>query len=320
MICRWFKYALVLFLGGLLVLPATAEPTITIGSWNLDWLDLTSDSRGPKRTTADYQQLAKLFTQSQMDVLGFQEVASAKAIAQVVGPQYTIELSQRAAKAWRGQWPQYTGFAIRRGIHYQRHPDLNLDVTHSGQLRDAVDITLLDANHQSYLRLLVVHLKSRCFSGSQKQAKHLSDCSRLYQQSKRLRDWVSQRHQEKVPFMILGDFNRRLTEDDDWFFPSLERGENSGSTPLILATRGHKNHCWVAYRHHSSVYLKNYAEFIDHIVYGSRAAKAVVPSSFQQISPTKLQARRYRLSDHCPLTIEYRGLNKEPREKAVVAR
>ncbi|MFM2481646.1 endonuclease/exonuclease/phosphatase family protein [Celerinatantimonas sp. YJH-8] len=286
----------------------SAKPDMTIGSWNLDWLDQRNSSKGPVRDADDYEQLSRLFAKTNIDVLGFQEVASQADIRQVVGTNYQIELSHRAESGDPRQWPQYTGFAIRRGIAYQRHLDLVLDVTHGHQLRNGIDITLLDGR-KPYLRLLVVHLKSRCFSQKKRPTHQKSNgsCYTLYLQSLRLQKWVADREREGIPFMIVGDFNRRMAQDpNDWLLRTLSSGDSGKAIPLILATRLHQSHCLVGYRDKNQVYVKRYTAYIDHLIYDQDAQQHVRPHSFQELSPTAEMVRQIQLSDHCPIFLQYR--------------
>ena len=109
--------------------------------------------------------MANIISEISPDIFAFQEVASRQSVGKVVPlDKYQIELSGRKDKNNDNIWPQFVGFAIRKGISYQRHPDLHqLDVWDNQYLRYGVDISLYQEGEPA-LRLLAVHLKSGCFS------------------------------------------------------------------------------------------------------------------------------------------------------------
>ncbi|CAG9001475.1 MAG: hypothetical protein CENE_03495 [Candidatus Celerinatantimonas neptuna] len=268
---------------------------LTIGSWNLDWLD-GSSAYGPKRHKDDYLQMADMFRRAHMDVMAFSEVGSKRVLRRVVGNHYLIEISHRASQRGRGYYPQFTGFAIRAGIVYQRNSDLKLNVDHDDQLRNAVDITLYKRHHP-YLRLLSVHLKSRCFYQSDNFSR---SCHLLKLQAIRLNQWIRHRKKEKLPFMILGDFNRRMANGKHHWFLKILRSDYHHSTSLYLSTQGLHSHCW---SRTSWGAMKQFRQYIDHILYNQRVKRYVQSGSFRQITVPVSIAEKYHLSDHCPILI-----------------
>ena len=92
--------------------------------------------------------------------------------------------------------------------------------------------------------------------------------------------------------MVLGDFNRRLTMENDRVWRELADGEPG---TIELATAQEKPRCWDGY----------YKEFIDPILVGPKTAHW--RSSFQEIVLSEAMTTEgrtvweERLSDHCPL-------------------
>ena len=204
--------------------------------------------------------------------------------------RYRIELSRRPdgrsgscharSEAWLTE--QRTGFAIRKRVRYQRHPDLKA-LRVGG--RHGVDITVYDGD--APLRLLSVHLKAGCFS-SRRHTRRDRDCRVLEDQFAAVEGWIDARSRATEAAAVLGDFNRRLSRQDP-LWRDLADGEPAR---LYLLTQGQRQAC------RGSYYGQPY---IDHIVINHHAA---------HWRRTPLRALAYdeegkaAPSDHCPLSLE----------------
>ena len=116
-------------------------------------------------------------------------------------------------------------------------------------MRHGVDIEIM-VNGQS-IRLLSVHLKSSCFEKlltSEEQS-----CRRLASQVPILEKWIDERASNGMPFVVMGDFNRRFNKKNDDFWPEIDDGEPAG-LGLIRATEGFSSECWGG----------KYPDYIDH--------------------------------------------------------
>lgn len=262
------------------VLPRWRPSTLTIASWNLDWLNHRTQ-RGPvRRGPGDYERLQRYAQRLHADVIAVQEVDGEEALQQVFPPgEYAYHLSTQ-----RGV--QLVGFAYRKSLTVERHPDLvALDV---GGVRDGVDLTV-HANGQA-LRLLAVHLKSGCFAAPLSSPK--AACVKLRAQLPVLERWIDDRARAGEPFLVLGDFNRRLNAQDP-FYAELDDGDPPNAD-LSLLSDGHASQCWGG----------KYPELIDHMLLSRDAAPWLKPSSFRQLVYDAADAPfRSKLSDHCPIEV-----------------
>ncbi|PSU35512.1 endonuclease/exonuclease/phosphatase family protein [Photobacterium lutimaris] len=279
--------------------------SLTLTTWNLNWLtDEEPKKKGqprvPARTHNDYQALSDIINEISPDILAFQEVADRQSISKVIPlSKYQIEFSNRKDTNNDEIWPQFVGFAIRKELKYQRHPDLQqLDVWNNQYLRYGVDISLFQQGKPS-LRLLAVHLKSGCYSNRHRN----KNCTVLKKQFEVLKNWIAKRQEQQQSFIILGDFNRRLANKGDNFWNKLTAGL---SPDPILATKGKTSQC------RSQVYnkrkrtweVRQYPGFIDHFILDSRIHKNdITEVNFSEYLYTEQQLKQYQLSDHCPLSI-----------------
>jgi endonuclease/exonuclease/phosphatase family metal-dependent hydrolase len=254
---------------------------LKLATWNLEWLttrerNLPQDVR-PKQAE-DIELLQRYAADLNADVIGIQEVDGA-AIAARVFPtdQYSIHMSHDHVV-------QRVGIVVRRGIHYDVHPDVT-DLDLRGDLRSGVDITL---QLQPPLRVLAVHLKTGCFDARLSGRKNRS-CAELREQLPSLVDWIRARHAEGIAFAILGDFNRHM-DGRDQFWRTL-----SEAAPLTRTTEGRSSPCWGG------------EAFIDHVVLGDAARDWVEPNSLRVLTYRETGAEwKQRLSDHCPVSVRLR--------------
>ncbi|MFT8421483.1 MAG: endonuclease/exonuclease/phosphatase family protein [Gluconacetobacter sp.] len=263
-----------------------AARTIKISTWNLDWL--TARPQGDPalppdlhhRSDAGLRQLALYATRLNADIIGFQEVDSPALAARLFPPnRYRIVMSDDHVV-------QRVGLAVAAGLTVTRHPDLSAldvyppDAPH--HLRTGLDVTIDDGT--ASLRILIVHLKAGCRNAA--LADRRPACRTLARQLTVLDDWIAQRQDEGVAFLVMGDFNRNLTPSDP-FFQQLET-----DGPLTLTTAGRASPCW------GGTY------FIDHILLGNQARAWLHPDSLRVLTyDARDPAQAPDLSDHCPVSV-----------------
>ncbi len=265
----------------LLPLPGRSAE-LKIATWNLDWLTTRAagDYLPPDvvpRSDEDFARLAAYAQQLNADVVAIEEVDGTGAAAKVFPhDRYSVHMT-------RDHVVQRVGIAVRRGLHY----DINPDVTELAEnhLRSAADITLHLGSVS--LRILAVHLKKGCRDQPLPRAKSPA-CVELEDQIAPLVNWITERKNESVPFIILGDFNRWM-DGPDAFLANLRK-----AAPLVRATEGRSSPCWGS------------ENFIDHILAGGDAANWMQPSTLRVLIYRETEpAWRDRLSDHCPVSVRF---------------
>ena len=204
------------FIAALLLLLSSfaAGESIRIATWNIEHLRAENGIGHVPRTNADYRALRKFAEDLDADIVALQEVDGARAAARVFdASEYNFFFSKRDNV-------QRTGFAVRKNIHVVSAQDF-IELALNGSVRRGVDIIVDISGNR--LRLLSVHLKSRCFSkplGTDDR-----HCRILKQQASILEDWIDSRTREKVPFIVLGDFNRQFDASRDDFYPDIDDGD-----------------------------------------------------------------------------------------------
>jgi endonuclease/exonuclease/phosphatase family metal-dependent hydrolase len=298
MIKQFLQYSL---LTTLLISPnLLLADTFKLASWNIAWL---ADHKYNKRSEKDYQELARYAKKLDADVIALQEVQSSEYARKVFGDDYDYYFSTK-------NWVQRVGVAVRKstGFKVTSTEYQALDV---GRVRYGMDITLTDGDNK--FRVLAVHLKSGCFekpldsssidnmlNTSKNDQREKRACLKLAKQIEPLESWIDQRATEAVPFVVIGDFNRRFNRDiekahdeNSGFWQAID---DEGSENLWAPTITSASKCWGGY----------YKDFIDHVVFDPRAKQTYVAESFKQlVFDGKYSKQLSRsLSDHCPISVE----------------
>lgn len=255
---------------------------LQIATWNMAWLNAEAERGHIPRTSADYRRLAEYVERLDADIIIMQEVEGVPAASRVIDTdEYALYFVDQTID-------QRVGIAYRHGLSVEINEDYTA-LTLDGGLRAGVDATLTVGDHT--LRILGVHMKSGCFDADYETSRG-RDCRRFGAQVPELEAWIDARAEEEQPFVVLGDFNRRLgPEDEAW--QELDDGSPINAD-LTLVTEGHRNPCW-DYR---------YPEYIDHIVADRVAAEWIAMDSFD-CQTYDLDDVRYDdvLSDHCPIYV-----------------
>lgn len=265
----------------LLTVSAPRAAELKFATWNLNWL--TSREAGlpadvKLRQQDDFDRLRAYALELNADVIAVQEVDNAETARRLFPPEtWSAHMSRDHVR-------QRVGIVVRRGLHY----DVNADVTAIAldpiaHLRSGVDITLDPPSGP--LRVLAVHLKQGCQYLAFGEAPHIT-CVTLMAQFHIVAQWIAARHDEGVPFIVLGDFNRDLDKQDPFI-----RTFNAAA-PLTRATEGFSSPCW------------GHESFIDHILIGGPARDWVKPNSMHVLTYRETGPEwKERLSDHCPVSV-----------------
>ncbi len=299
-----------------------AGETLELATWNLEWLmspttfdrlarscvrdyaggkrEIPCDiveppPRSMRRSSSDFAQLQEYARRLNADVIALQEVDGPSAAA-LVFPDYAFCFSRRSHV-------QNVGFAVRAGIPF-RCADYAALALGSDGLRWGAELTLFPGSRRQ-IQLLSVHLKSGC--PSQVLTSRREDCRRLAEQVPVLERWIDARAAAGTPFAVLGDFNRRLARERHTarnrhgkliaMWPELDDGDPA-EADLTNVTWGQP------YR--ACSLGEPYDDFIDHIVLSRSLAGRMVAGSFRQLTYDRVDSRRARLSDHCPIAVTLR--------------
>jgi endonuclease/exonuclease/phosphatase family metal-dependent hydrolase len=271
----------------LLLLAAPVQAAeLKFSTWNIGWATLRPPSELPRdvirRSESDWRLLRAYAQRLDADVVALQEVDGPEIAARIFDPRsYAFFFAEEDDT-------QRTGFAVRRNLRVTRNGDLlGLDLRPDARfsLRRGADITIEAGGNR--IRLLSIHLKAGCMEGSMDRSR---ECDDLTQQAMVLAGWIAQRRRENMPFLIMGDFNRRMRGPDDEFLARL-------NAPLARATENQSSPCFAGSR--------GGRPFIDHILAGGAARGWMLPDTLRVMVYAERDARD-RVSDHCPVSVGFR--------------
>ena len=273
-----------LLLGLMALATGAGAAELKIATWNLNWLTVRpTGSPGlpadvKTRSPEDFDLLRQYALELNADVIAVEEVDGREAAAKVFPlDRYSIHMT-------RDRVTQRTGLIVRRGLRYDINPDVTAIAGNPVfRLRSGADITLhLPAG---LLRVLAVHLKTGCQSQPLSNSNQRS-CVELRDQIQPLKDWIAARAADKMPFLVLGDFNRWM-DGRDQFLAALRK-----AAPLSRATEDHSSPCWGA------------ETFIDHILAGGAAKDWMRTDTLRVLRYRETGPEwKERLSDHCPVSV-----------------
>jgi endonuclease/exonuclease/phosphatase family metal-dependent hydrolase len=270
---------------------------ITIASWNLEWLVTPTTAHASRlacrnhrrselpcdvvqdlaRDSADLARLAAYTRKLDADVIAFQEVEN-EAIARRVFSGYRICIAD-------GPGLQHAGFAVRPHLAHRCGPSVD-SLAIDGRSRKGMTMLLTPA-HGPPVELLVVHLKSGCSRDALDSGSIA--CRMLGKQAEYLGKWIAE-HEPRARFIVLGDFNRVSPQSpDDTFWQQVQ----SAPTTLLAASLPFRN-CFAG---------QPYSAYIDHMLLSNTLEKQPIYSTGRHFGYRNADVLRYRLSDHCPISI-----------------
>ena len=287
----------------------------------LDARPTPSCRQGRFRTAAAYQLLARQVASLRADLIAFEEVEGAEALARLLEPDGRVPSAtgqgiHRGADWWWMVNPlpidgrQRVALAVRRELVRELRvtslPELGQPLMREARGGLLARLTFLDGRQ---LHVLVVHLKSGCqdFSSS---SISISACRQLAAQLPILARFLDDLESQGLPLLVLGDFNLRFVAQSGQAAPDgawslLDNGQPAGARLERLTT---------GFVQPEGCFLPRYGNRpIDHILLAGTLVGHGIPGSLQahpfmtSSQPPRLRrGAQWFLSDHCPLSVVIR--------------
>ena len=272
----------------------------TIATWNVEHLTLPMSDGCRARTSEEITKLKEYSKSINADIIALQEVDSREAVAALFpNDGWQIVMSARPdsqsydcrnSKATSTQ--QKVAFAVRRGIEILNTKNIDALALDNPGLRYGLELTV--DSPLGALSLLNVHMKSGCFVDNYSREK--SDaCQTFAQQTPILTVWAQQKEKAGLPYMMLGDFNHRLSAPYNHLTRQLALNADDNKSSLEnLSTDIIGCHPY-------------YPALIDHVFAGNMPLKTldkkITMHVFDNMKPKAM------LSDHCALSIKFDPVN-----------
>nr|WP_168710985.1 HAD family acid phosphatase [Ningiella ruwaisensis] len=192
------------------------QAKLRVATWNIEHLAYPIDSGCKPRTQSEIDAMRSYLERVDADIYALQEVAS-KAAVHMLFPeqQWQVFMSERedsepyiCRESGRTSTQQKVAYAVRKGLKINKLeslPEFGLDMP---GLRYGLEINI--NTDFGDISLLNVHMKSGCFVDNYSRAE--SDACKVFaQQAPILDKWIEEKEREDQAYMVLGDFNHRLS-------------------------------------------------------------------------------------------------------------
>lgn len=272
---------------------------LKFSTWNVEHLAYPADQGCRPRTGADVDALRAYARSLDADVVALQEVASREAVELLFpASDWRTVMSARpdsepyeCRESGRPSTQQKVAFAVRKAIPVldtRQYAGLGLDLV---GLRYGLSVTLDTPG--GVAEVLNVHLKSGCFVDDYERGDD-EDCEVLAKQATWLDAWVEEKKRAGEPYLILGDFNHRITAPYNRMTRLLAANADGATSTAAILTRDLIGcHPW-------------YPAPIDNIVAGgSLAGLAGETATVQPFVGQETRPLEGMLSDHCAVSAAF---------------
>lgn len=267
---------------------------LVISTWNVEHLASPITDGCRPRSEEELRRLQEYAQSLDADIVALQEVASIEA-AELLFPKqgWQIVISTRpdsepytCRKSGFTSTQQKVAFAVRNGIKIIRANSLGSLGLENPGLRYGLELTV--DSPLGAMTLLNVHMKSGCFVDNYSRSDSEA-CQTFAAQAPILDAWAEQKEQDGTPYVMLGDFNHRLSAPYNHLTRQLTSNSN-GSISTIENPGAHLIGCH-----------PYYPAPIDHILIGNMSKKGLNKST--NIHPFADMKPDAMLSDHCALSL-----------------
>ncbi|SFD49946.1 endonuclease/exonuclease/phosphatase family protein [Pseudoalteromonas denitrificans] len=267
---------------------------IKIATWNAEHLAYPNTSGCKPRSSIDILKMKNYAKRLDAKIIALQEVASEDAL-RLIFPKKSWQIilsdkpdspSYECRKNGFTSTQQKVAFAVHKSVPI-------LKVNHNDQfnlgmpgLRYGLAITVKTALGNT--EILNLHLKSGCFINDYLKSDSRA-CQTLAKQVPLLDSWIEHRENITSPYIILGDFNHRLSTPANRMFQELNNIENKTVSNLHLTTQN------LISCH------PRYPAPIDHIIIGG--TKMNIKDISAHVHSYINMNETAMLSDHCAISI-----------------
>ena len=267
-----------------------ALSSLKIATWNVEHLAYPADTGCRSRTPNEIAAMKAYAKSLNADIIALQEVGSKAALQQIFSqndwqlimstrtdsPVYTCKQTGTVSTQ------QKVAFAVKKTIPILNTAALEQLALSRAGLRFGLQITV--DTPQGPADILNVHMKSGCFVDDYLKS-DTPACKIYARQAPILDNWIAKHESENVPYIILGDFNHRISAPYNRLTRTLLNNTRSTNitTSQLLGCQ------------------TRYPAPIDHIIVGKMNAKNITKSA--HVHKYKNMDEKAMLSDHCAVSV-----------------
>jgi len=212
--------------------------SLRVATWNVEHLAYPIDSGCRPRTESELADLRAYATNLQADIVGLQEVGSKQAVS-LLFPEsdWHIVMSTRADNEpfecrdnGNPSTQQKVAFAVKKSLSLDEVKGIEAFGLDMKGLRYGLQVQV--SSNTTSFTVLNLHLKSGCFVDNYSRSDRES-CEIFAQQAPILDEWIDEQEATGKPYMILGDFNHRLTAPYNHLTRQILRDDKGNRNSLI---------------------------------------------------------------------------------------
>ena len=267
---------------------------LEVATWNVEHLAFPINQGCRPRDTREFNELKDYANSLTADIIAFQEVSSYEAVENLFpSSDWQIFVSQRAdtksydcRQSGFKSTQQKVAFAVRKALNVKQITTLDEFGIDNPGLRHGLELTV--ESSLGDITILNVHMKSGCFVDDFTK-KDSRACKTLAKQVPVLDGWIEKKEKQGTPYIVLGDFNHRLSSKNNYLADILKNNSDNSVSTMQLTTQD------------SVGCHPRYPAPIDHIILGnvdpSSVNKKVVVYPYKNMDPEAM------LSDHCAVSL-----------------
>jgi endonuclease/exonuclease/phosphatase family metal-dependent hydrolase len=266
------------------------EHVLSVATWNVEHLAYPIDQGCKPRSKDELEEMRAYAQKLDVDIVALQEVASKEAV-HLLFPEaeWQVIMSARAdseAYECRGSGykstQQKTAIAVKKAFKVSAVEQNQAFMLKRPGLRFGLGISI--QTPLGMADILNLHLKSGCFVDDYLKSDSRA-CQDLSEQAAILYAWIEKRENASAPYVILGDFNHRISAPYNRMTRSIGAKSKRATLPIQIVTQP------LIGCH------PRYPAPIDHIIVGGLRATAVTVSPLVHYYDDMQEDAM--LSDHC---------------------
>ncbi|MGO2013226.1 MAG: HAD family acid phosphatase [Pseudoalteromonas sp.] len=271
---------------------------LKVATWNVEHLAFPIDTGCRIRTPNEIAAMKVYAKNLNADIIALQEVDSKSALQQIFSEDdWQLIMSTRAdspaytcRQTGASSTQQKVAFAVKKSVPVLNvTPVEQLALARAG-LRYGLQITV--NTQQGPTDILNVHMKSGCFVDDYLKSDSPA-CKTYAKQAPVLNNWIEKRENSSTPYIILGDFNHRISAPYNRLTRTLLNDTRSASITTSQLLGCHER----------------YPAPIDHIIVGGIDDKNIAKSA--QVHKYKNMDDKAMLSDHCAVSVSVSLFNSQ---------
>jgi len=222
--------------------PTKDEQVLSVATWNIEHLAYPIDQGCKPRNKTELEDMRAYAQKLDVDVVALQEVASKEAV-HLLFPEadWQVIMSARPdseAYDCRGSGykstQQKTAIVVKKPLLISAVEQNQAFGLNRPGLRFGLVVSVDTA--VGVVDILNLHLKSGCFVDDYLKS-NSGACQDISEQADILYRWIEQRENTSTPYIILGDFNHRISAPYNRMTQSILAKSKSPSSPIQIVTQ-----------------------------------------------------------------------------------